>query len=565
MKTNWDSAMPRKQRMSRCLLAVLLAALGGPALQAQFDSGSTQALGDFANPPSLSVTSGATTQDCVYDLLRINLITGKVLARPFRNTSNAGCVSTALQEFDPALFFLPIPPDTTPITVPAGFPTGVLDFHNFTLIKPFGGGVDVNSYNLTVDFVPNANNTPVIIRASGNVDVGGGVFLNLSGQGGARNFALLRGQAGDGGPGGYRGGDGGNGGQAPTKGSDGFGPGGGVGGNVDAHSTTGAKFLTTGTSIAGVTIAAGNDLMTTLRGGSGGGGGGGQTNSNGGQAGGGGGGAILIAANGTITVSGTILANGGPNGDGGGGMLGTGGSGGVIRLVADTIAGGGPLSAVPGCSTCQASSSNGVVRLEAINITYSGTTADNVQAAAVPGPVVIATTGTAFIQFVKLTASNNASNFVAVDSALQATPGRTGSLGLIDVRMPNPTGPPPTVTVDLIAGPNPGFPNGKAIKLVVTPADSGGGGAVAYSGTVNCTAPGNCTAAISNVVLPLGASSLSAFVVLDLKADGTIARMFPSLYEGEPIESVRMETTGKDTQYVLISQSGREFPYLPGR
>ncbi|MBI4442550.1 MAG: hypothetical protein HY649_04150 [Acidobacteria bacterium] len=555
--------------MSRCLLAVLLAALGGPALQAQtpFDSGSTEALGDFANPPTVSVTVGATTQDCVYNLLRIDLITGKVLVQPFRNTGNGGCVSTALQEFDPALFFQPIPPSTTPITVPAGFPTGVLDFHNFTLIKPFGGSADPGSFNLTVDFVPNLNNTPVIIRASGNVDIGGGVFLNVSGQSGARNFALLRGQGGVGGPGGYRGGDGGNGGQSPTKGSDGFGPGGGVGGNVDAHSTTGAKSLTTGTSIAGVTIAAGNDLMTTLRGGSGGGGGGGRSTSSqeGGQAGGGGGGAILIAANGTIIISGTILANGGANGAGGGGFVGTGGSGGVVRLVADTIAGGGALSAVPGCSSCQVGSSNGVVRLEAVNITYSGTTASNVQAASVPGQVVIATTGTAFIQFVKLTASNNASNFVSVDSALQATPGRTGSLGLIDVRMPNPTGPPPTVTVDLIAGPNPGFPNGKAIKLVVTPADSGGGGAVAYSGTVNCPGTGDCTAAISNVVLPLGASSLSAFVVLDLKADGTIARMFPSMYEGEPIESVRMETTGKDTQYVLISQSGREFPYLPGR
>ena len=69
-----------------------------------------------------------------------------------------------------------------------------------------------------------------------------------------------------------------------------------------------------------------------------------------GSGGGGGGGAILIAATGTLNVTGSILANGGvpvsPGTVQGVGSWGGGGSGGAIRLIASTVSGNGTISAM---------------------------------------------------------------------------------------------------------------------------------------------------------------------------------------------------------------------------
>src|SRR5262249_7542721 len=112
-----------------------------------------------------------------------------------------------------------------------------------------------------------------------------------------------------------------------------------------------------------------NQGLMPLIGGSGGGGAGqglaaGCTASSIGGGGGGGSGSILIAADGTIAVNGTIQALGGIGGCTGAGLCFVGGSGsaGAIRLVADTISGSGTL---------RADSPNlGAIREEAFNISF---------------------------------------------------------------------------------------------------------------------------------------------------------------------------------------------------
>ena len=549
---------------SLVFVPLLLALLFSPSARAQFSSGSTGSFGNFSNPGFIN----AAGRTCNYDLLLIDLAQGKVFARPFHDVGTPQGCTTALQD---VTSFFSTPP-TGPIL------DGVIDVGNFTLQKPAPSS-DGATFTFITQFVPNAKNTPVIIRATGNVDIGANTTLSVAGQPGADANGLLRGQGGPGGPGGFRGGDGGNGGTNPSAGAPGFGPGGGPGGTGGVNPTVGAKFLTTGAAIdpdgAGslTAIPAGNDLLTTLRGGTGGGGGPGLSGA-GGNGGGGGGGAILIAATGTITVNGPITAQGGANGFVGSSGIGTGGTGGVIRLVAgNTITGVGPLNATLGCNLCSANSDPGIVRLEALTISYTGTLSGNVQAASTPGGVIIPTaTPPAFIRFASITDSDPArsANTVAITAASQVF-GQTGGLNPTSVTMPNQGGIlPASVKVIIEAGPNTGppsgFPANKSVTLVVTPFDPAGGPAATYNATTSCpsqptTSP--CTAQFTSVVLPPGVSSLNAFAVLSLSGGGALARMFPPIYEGEPIESVRVQTNETGTEYVLIAKSGKEFPYQP--
>ena len=167
--------------------------------------------------------------------------------------------------------------------------------------------------NVTVTFIPNANNTPVVWLAQNDVLINGTV--SVSGQSSTSS------QGAPGGPGGYKGGDGANGNSPATSGQ---GPGGGqVGGGSGTYTY-------------------GNTFLVPLLGGSGGGG------ANFTSGGGGGGGAILIASSASITVNGNILSGGGGaffvpfQGNGGSG------SGGAIRLVASQISGNGYVAASGG-------------------------------------------------------------------------------------------------------------------------------------------------------------------------------------------------------------------------
>jgi hypothetical protein len=172
--------------------------------------------------------------------------------------------------------------------------------------------------NVTVSFIPNANNTPATWLVQNGVTISGSV--NVAGQG---VFAGVTTQGGLGGPGGYRGGNAKSGNSPATEGQ---GPGGGAASAVnDTWAGSG-------------TYNYGNIFLVPLLGGSGGGGGSAFSNNQGGA--GGGGGAILIAASGLISVNGNINANGGA----GGNFAGT-GSGGAIRLVASQISGNGSVYA----------------------------------------------------------------------------------------------------------------------------------------------------------------------------------------------------------------------------
>ncbi|MBI4442719.1 MAG: hypothetical protein HY649_05020 [Acidobacteria bacterium] len=541
--------------------------------------GGTGALGKFINPTSVVTNTGGQT--CGYNEIRIDLAQGKVFAIPNRTTSNTLCsdqspvdITNVVDATTGQKPFAIAP--TGPIT------NGVLEVTDFVLQTAFGPSTFIDGIlgfgsNIThLTFVSNSDNTPVWIRATGNVTINGNTVLNVAGRNGGNVLAtFLRGTGGNGGPGGFRGGDGGNGGISPSIGTTGFGPGGAAGAAADTHATVSAKFLTTGKTVAGTAIAAGNDLLTMLRGGSGGGGGGGRSSFAGGGAGGGGG-AVLIAANGTITVSGTVTAEGG-NGSNSSGRNGSGGSGGAIRVVANTIAGGGVISATGGAagsctiaSPCPVVGEGGFLRLEAFTISFSGSfggfgapQATNVTAASAPGQIFLPTSATAsaFLKISKITDGANPSNTVSPSLAAQDIAGRTGIVSSVDATMPNPASPANTVAVEFTVGPCPGFPAGKNITLVVTPLDPAQGAAANYTtaSPIDCTASPHAT--ISGVTLPLGFSSFSAFTVLSIDTGGVLARMFPKIYQGEEIDSVRIEANARGTEYVLIAKSGKEFPY----
>jgi hypothetical protein len=92
-------------------------------------------------------------------------------------------------------------------------------------------------------------------------------------------------------------------------------------------------------------------VSTTFQPGSGGGGGGGPCTCTrpGGGGGGGGGGALRIATIGTLTVTGSLLANGGAGGNAlQGASGGGGGSGGVVHLYAQSLSVSGAVAAVGG-------------------------------------------------------------------------------------------------------------------------------------------------------------------------------------------------------------------------
>lgn len=224
------------------------------------------------------------------------------------------------------------------------------------------------SNNVTVSFIPNANNTPVIWLVQSNCLIRG--TINLDGKPCA--------QGGAGGPGGFAGGAARGVGADP---GDGLGPGGGragitnyIGGSA-SHATTGGYATTVSQPLPGEVY--GNMYAVPLNGGSGGGG-------HGGEPGGGGGGAILLAASGSIQLSnGTITAKGGGSVNTGGAG---GGSGGTIRLVASTITGNGTLTVEGGTAnywvypgfTYSVYAGSGWIRLDSLQDTLSGSAVGSV-------------------------------------------------------------------------------------------------------------------------------------------------------------------------------------------
>jgi hypothetical protein len=193
---------------------------------------------------------------------------------------------------------------------------------------------------------------PAFFLATGDVVITG--TLDLSGNGGGNGTSIQSGRLTSyAGSGGYGGGLGGGPGGTPAP-EPGNGPGGGTAGTSTANAGNG-QFT-------------GNQFLVPLIGGSGGGGvyvGSGAPYTCFGGAGGAGGGAILIASSTSITISGGGVIN--ANGGGPGGNCGLGGaapggvgSGGAVRLIANTITGSGVIF-------IGYSGHLGVVRLEAFS------------------------------------------------------------------------------------------------------------------------------------------------------------------------------------------------------
>jgi hypothetical protein len=254
-----------------------------------------------------------------------------------------------------------------PAAIPTGATSIVMDLGSGNLTYKDAQGVNLGTgtvgtpdnagvYNFTtfnlpaginLTFTPDSLNRPVQFLDSGDVTIAGNMGLTGQSSQGKKGGA--------GGPGGFNGGDGGGDTTSTTlAGGSGAGPSGGVG---------------WGTSVSGgggLLIA--NQQLTPLFGGSGGGGGLGNV-ADPGDGGGAGSGSLLLASNGTITLNGGIYANGGNGSQNNRSDRSSGsGSGGAVRLVANTVKGSGTIN-VSGGSSVWGSGGAGFVRIEAFNNT----------------------------------------------------------------------------------------------------------------------------------------------------------------------------------------------------
>jgi hypothetical protein len=435
----------------------------------------------------------------------------------------------------------------TIVTLP---PDGIL---NYTTVNIPAG--------VSVSFTKNAANTPVIIRASGNVSIAGDI--NVSAQtaptaSGTAGDGVLGddGQPGTGGPGGFNGGSGGLGpvlgGTSGGGGGSGKGPGGGAAAigtyyNNYGYAGGGGGFNGNGandnynSTAGGITY--GQWSLLPLIGGSGGGGGAaGPTFSGGG--GGGGGGAIMIASSGIINITGYIYADGGAgarsdgtNCGGGGG----GGSGGAIRLVAETLtrSGAGYLYARSGagagsCGVSGGAGANGYVRLESNVITgWSTGYSTPAYSYVLPGKLFVPNNPTLTITGV----------------AGQSVPANPTGVG--DVTLPQGTA---TATVQL-AGTN--IPRGTTVTIYVIPAVGANRSSVLSSALDG--ASDAATTATATVTLASGNNVLLAsatYTVTEL-----VAMNMPK-FGGEYVAKIRVESEmgGTTSKVTYITASGKEYP-----
>ncbi len=326
--------------------------------------------------------------------------------------------------------------------------------------------------NVTLSFVNHRTHAPVVWLVSGDVTING--VLQLSGE--AHNGFVRPKEPG---PGGFRGAQFCNNGTIP--GSAGFGPG---GGRIEPGKMCGSdNWGVAGYGTAGVNGAIYSSPtygFTTIRPLVGGSGGGLWY----GAGGGGGGGAILIAATGTITVNGQILANGGYHGGG------FSGSGGAIRLVASSVLGpSGQLRALGGDSAA----GKGRIRVERVN----ATTLTNVDPAASEGGL---TTGATAVLWPAPSASSV--RIVSVGGEpMSADPGAQLDLVSVDRRLPS------IGSVEVIMETRNLIPSPGAVWLRVVPSSG-------YDALVTATLVGGTTAVSTWSALITPAAKASALQAL---------------------------------------------------
>lgn len=401
---------------------------------------------------------------------------------------------------------------------------------------------------VTVSFIPNDANTPVVwlvqesCTIAGTVDVKGKTADSVVGA--------------PGGPGGYRGGNGSPSDPPPDPGP-GLGPGGGkvtpgspwyfMGGNA-SYGTGPSGTVFTSQHPSGELY--GNAFLLPLIGGSGGGG------SSRGWGGCGGGGAILIAVSNSLTLSGTIQASGGggtfhfPNSSGGGG------SGGAVRLVATVLTGSGSITTSGGQafpSNCCNSNVAGIgrIRLEAQSNTFVG------------GAGGVRSDG--FAGIILLPANQNPSLTITSVGGVAVPAGAVGSGAPVDVIIPAQQSNPMTVQVACN-----NIPLNSDIVVEVRPLS---GSIVTATGQNTTGTTASSTATIS-LNLPSGEGYISARTTTNLilsSAQGARdKRKKASLFEtglaanGERFKAAEIKTVlGRGQEVVLVTESGKRFP-LPG-
>ncbi len=195
----------------------------------------------------------------------------------------------------------------------------------------------------TVTFKNHISRAPVVWLVNGNVTIAGTVSLDGQNASSTAISPLLA----EPGPGGFRGGSGYF---APSVSyGSGFGPGGAGGARGGSYGSIGGEGPPT----------YGNPSLVPLIGGSGGGGEG-QQQWNGAA----GGGAMLLACSGTITCLGQISAKGGREANDSSFWDAGGGSGGGVRIVADSVVGSGDIVAIGGAGW--GSGGVGRIRLERV-------------------------------------------------------------------------------------------------------------------------------------------------------------------------------------------------------
>lgn len=377
---------------------------------------------------------------------------------------------------------------------------------------------------VTVSFIPNAANTPVFWLVQTSATISG--TITLRGESSiADNRTPVRGGAG-----GFGSGAGPISGGLPGAGR---GPG---GGKVDPLQTRyrggNGSYRTVG-SVGSSTHPAGdvygNHYLIPLIGGSGGGGGVGTQTGYPDKytAGSGGGGAILIAANDSINLLGTIDIRGGVPGSGGGT-----GSGGAIRLVATVVSGNGSLN-----------EGNGRTRIDALSDTFNGNASSR-----------------GYQPIIFLPENQNVSLSITEVGGLPVTQTPVGSPTSPDLVIPTGVSNPMSIVVKCV-----NLPLDTEVIFEVKPAN----GDVIRATALNQTGNSSLSYATAQVTMPTGAGTIQAKAVTgiasQLAAAGTENNSSSLaktgwLATGERFAAVEVTTSlGGSQSLAYISTSGQRF------
>jgi hypothetical protein len=427
---------------------------------------------------------------------------------------------------------------------------------NQTIQLPESGVFNFTNVNVpsgvTVKFIPNSQNTPVTILATGNVTITGSIVVD-------GDPGLSTGMGGKGGPGGGGGGAGGlmidN-----FAGITGDGRGGGGGGGTNITGTTnwgggggggyglaGSNGASNGNSNALIGQggpAYGTSSLLPLLGGSGGGGGAASSSNNRGGAGGGGGGAILIASSGTLTLSGTISARGGNgvtiNVGGGGGA----GAGGAIRLIANTLVGTGSLDVRGGTAgsivftgSPGGSGGRGFLRAETYDYsTFNPNTNSTPINITLPNPVSVPAN-----PMLRISTIAGVTVPVNAKGSLQGAP---------DVVLPGALANPVEIQIEAA-----NVPVDQVVQVTITPPN---GTRTTYQSTA-LTGTNSTSTATASISLPAGMSVITVTLTVNLQT----AKMQPLFIDGERINRIEIAANlggQSETFYVTAAGKRLKFP-----